>query len=77
MKKQKTIMFGIALLVSFSTISTFAESKQTPKLVVGIVIDQMRYDYIYKFWDSFGDEGFRRLVNEGFFCRNTDRKSVV
>ncbi len=43
-----------------------------PKLVVGIVIDQMRYDYIYRYWDKFGKDGFKRLVNEGFFCRNTN-----
>lgn len=43
-----------------------------PKLVVGIVIDQMRYDYIYRYWDKFGNDGFKRLVNEGFFCRNTN-----
>lgn len=44
----------------------------TPKLVVGIVVDQMRYDYIYKYWDKFGNDGFKRLVNEGFFCKNTN-----
>ena len=43
-----------------------------PKLVVGIVIDQMRYDYIYRYWNKFGNDGFKRLVNEGFFCRNTN-----
>ena len=43
-----------------------------PKLIVGIVIDQMRYDYIYRFWDKFGTDGFKKLVNEGFFCKNTN-----
>ncbi len=42
----------------------------SPKLVVGIVVDQMRYDYITRFWDQFGDGGFKRLVNDGFNCRN-------
>jgi predicted AlkP superfamily pyrophosphatase or phosphodiesterase len=42
-----------------------------PKLVVGIVVDQMRYDYIYRFWNKYGNDGFKRLVNEGFFCKNT------
>lgn len=41
-----------------------------PKLVVGIVVDQMRYDYLSRFWDKFEDDGFRRLVNEGFVARN-------
>lgn len=45
--------------------------KKAPKLIVGIVVDQMRADYIYRYWDRFGEGGFKRLVNEGFFCKNT------
>ena len=37
-----------------------------PKLVVGIVVDQMRYDYLYRYWSKFGSGGFRRLLGEGF-----------
>lgn len=44
--------------------------KTTPKLVVGIIVDQMRYDYITRFYDKFGKDGFRRLVDEGFNCKN-------
>ena len=43
---------------------------EKPKLVVGIVVDQMRYDYIYRFWDDFGDDGFKKLIGEGHFFRN-------
>lgn len=42
-----------------------------PKLVVGIVVDQMRPDYIYRYWDNFGAGGFKRLIGEGAFLRNT------
>lgn len=42
-----------------------------PKLVVGIVVDQMRYDYVFKYWNKFGEGGFKKLMNEGFFCKNT------
>ncbi len=41
-----------------------------PKLVVGIVVDQMRYDYLYRYYDKFGTNGFRRLMDEGFNARN-------
>ena len=41
-----------------------------PKLIVGITVDQMRYDYIEKYWNDFGDNGFKKLVNKGFFARN-------
>lgn len=41
-----------------------------PRLVVGIVVDQMRFDYIYKYWDNFGEYGFKKLVNQGYQCKN-------
>lgn len=41
-----------------------------PKLVVGIVVDQMRYDYLTRFYDHFGNDGFKRLVEQGFNCKN-------
>lgn len=44
---------------------------QRPKLVVGIVVDQMRWDYLYRFYDRFGAGGFRRLLGDGFSCENT------
>lgn len=43
----------------------------SPKLVIGIVVDQMRYDYLYRFYDKYGDKGFKRLMNEGYNCENT------
>ncbi len=42
-----------------------------PKLVVGIVIDQMRWDYLYRYYDRYGGGGFKRLIKEGFTCENT------
>lgn len=41
-----------------------------PKLVVGIVVDQMRYDYLYRYHDKYGPAGFRRLMDGGFNARN-------
>ena len=42
-----------------------------PKLVVGIVVDQMRWDYLYRYQKRYGEGGFKRLLNEGFSCENT------
>ena len=42
-----------------------------PKLVVGIVVDQMRWDYLYRYYNRYGDGGFKRLINQGFSCENT------
>jgi predicted AlkP superfamily pyrophosphatase or phosphodiesterase len=43
-----------------------------PKLVVGIVVDQMRWDYLYRFYDRYSTGGFKRMLNEGFTCENTN-----
>jgi len=42
---------------------------EKPKLVIGIVVDQMRYDYLTRFYDKFEQNGFKRLMNEGVICR--------
>ncbi len=42
-----------------------------PKLVVGIVVDQMRWDYLYRYYSRYGTGGFKRLLNDGFSCENT------
>ena len=47
------------------------EAKQ-PKLIVGIVVDQMRYDYLAKYYHKFSENGFKKLMNQGFNCKNTN-----
>jgi predicted AlkP superfamily pyrophosphatase or phosphodiesterase len=42
-----------------------------PKLVVGIMVDQMRWDFLYRFHDRYGDDGLKRMLREGFACENT------
>ena len=43
---------------------------QPPKLVVGIMVDQMRHEYLYRFQSKYGDGGFKRLMNDGFVIKN-------
>ncbi len=62
----KLKIFIISLLTFLVFIPNLkAKSDQKPKLVVGIVIDQMRYDYLYKFYPYYSSGGFKRLMNEG------------
>lgn len=56
----------ILLLVPFISIG----QTEKPKLVVGIVVDQMRQEYLYRFSNKFSKGGFKRLMNEGFMLRN-------
>lgn len=65
--------FIIAFLI-LSFHFSFAQSQnnnERPKLVVGLVVDQMRWDYLYKFYDRYSEDGFKRMLNEGFTAENT------
>jgi predicted AlkP superfamily pyrophosphatase or phosphodiesterase len=44
---------------------------EKPRIIVGIVVSQMRYDYIQRFWDKLDENGIRLLVNRGTSCKNT------
>ena len=46
-------------------------SDSKPKLVVGIVIDQMRYDYLSRYYENYGKGGFKRLLQGGYNLKNT------
>ena len=67
----KLIYFTLLFTTSITTVFAQAQPTKRPKLVVGIVVDQMRYDYVYKYWNKYGNKGFKRLVSEGTFCQNT------
>ena len=63
---QKIIVIFLVVLIA----GCKDRSKNKPKLVVGIVIDQMRYDYLEKFSNKFSRDGFKRLMREGFTLAN-------
>ncbi|MEX0988095.1 MAG: alkaline phosphatase family protein [Bacteroidales bacterium] len=48
-----------------------------PKLVVGITVSGMRYDYLSAYWDKFGDEGFKRMAGMGTNCKNTRYDQLI
>lgn len=43
---------------------------EKPRLVIGIVVEQLRYDHIERFRDRFGENGIKRLINEGSYFKN-------
>jgi len=64
-----TLLF---LFILFQNNHTMAQAPaERPKLVVGIVVDQMRWDYLYRYKDRYGEGGFKRMLNEGFTFENT------
>jgi predicted AlkP superfamily pyrophosphatase or phosphodiesterase len=69
----KNILTFIYLL---SILNLFAQNKKQPKLVVGIVVDQMCYEFLYRYQNKFSDKGFVKLITKGSHCRNTQYNYV-
>jgi predicted AlkP superfamily pyrophosphatase or phosphodiesterase len=77
----RKIIFGTAfLLFSYSVLAQNTNGQTSlnqsgiprPKLVIGIVVDQMRWDYMYRYYDRYQESGgFKQLHNQGFSCENT------
>lgn len=66
----KAFVLALSLLTSACQPIKKAGVAKKPKLVVGIVVDQMRYDYLNRYWDRYGEGGFKRLISGGFNCKN-------
>lgn len=64
----KKTLFLFTLLIGASQILCAQTPK--PKLVVGIVIDQMRYDYLFRYEKKYGTGGFKRLLKQGYNVAN-------
>ena len=62
----------LLFILLFSFFTPRAQSVPRPKLVVGIVVDQMRWDYLYRYYDRYSATGgFKRMLSQGFSCENT------
>jgi predicted AlkP superfamily pyrophosphatase or phosphodiesterase len=68
-RKKKTVLTSVVAVESSAPV--VSKTLPRPKLVVGIVVDQMRWDYLYRYYDRYQSNGFKRLLNEGFTCENT------
>lgn len=72
-----TKRFSLFALVSLLALAGMAQAPKKatapkkPKLVVGMVVDQMRWDFLYRYANRYGDGGFKRLLQQGFSAENT------
>lgn len=66
MKLKSIILSSISCFFSVAILAI-----EKPKLVVGVVVDQMRWDYLYRYADRYSENGFKRLLREGFSGENT------
>lgn len=77
MKTAPRLMHALASVMAVAGLTGAHAQQQVPtwqdppRLVVGIVVDQMRADMVQRYWPNYGEGGFRRLVREGAYVRNT------
>ena len=64
------LVLGFIFRVFSGNFQKESKIKHSPKLVVGIVVDQMKYQYLTKFWVHYSDGGFKRLINNGFNAKS-------
>ena len=62
----KLVVIMVCLVMPFSGLA----QTEKPKLIVGIVVDQMKQEYAWRFRNHFGDDGFNRFFKEGFVAKN-------
>jgi predicted AlkP superfamily pyrophosphatase or phosphodiesterase len=70
---KKTILLFVLFSGAFQVIG---QAPKQPKIVVGVVIDQMCYDYLYRFQHLYTTGGFNRLMSKGANCRNVQYNYV-
>jgi predicted AlkP superfamily pyrophosphatase or phosphodiesterase len=69
----RPVFLVLSVIFNFSALIAQDVKKippERPRLIVGIVISQMRYDYVQRFWNKMDEGGMKLLVNRGSFCRN-------
>ena len=69
-QKNRLVTSIVASMVALSAMSQVKDG--SPQLVLGIVVDQLRSDYIELLQSHFGERGFKRLLREGAFFENVD-----
>ena len=62
--------------LSFLFVFLFSFGQQRPKLVIGIVVDQMKAEYLDRFYDDYSQDGFKRLMNNGYSFYNMNYNYV-
>ena len=58
------------ILLIFSIVLFSAKAQERPKLVIGIIVDQMKTEYLYRFSNDFSENGFKRLIKDGYSFHN-------
>ena len=69
-RMSRKIFLLLLLTLTVPVVYAQKSTAKKPKLVVGIVVDQMRQEYLHRFYPKYGEGGFKRLMRDGFECKN-------
>lgn len=69
-RKIQIVCFVFLSLFSLNAQKNKSSQPERPKLVVGLVVDQMRWDFLYRYYEKYGSDGFKRLLNQGYSLNN-------
>lgn len=69
-RKIQILCFVFLSLFSLNAQKNKSSQPERPKLVVGLVVDQMRWDFLYRYYEKYGNDGFKRLLNQGYSLNN-------
>lgn len=72
MRRSTTLLFCLFLSGIFSAMAQMPYGSEKPKVVIGLVIENMRPDYIQRYWDTFESGGFKKLYSNGAVCSNVN-----
>ena len=64
------LVIGFVVRVSKERVTEGYKINENPKLVVGIVVDQMKHQYLNKYWAHYSDRGFKKLIKNGFIAKS-------
>ncbi len=73
----RIILSILLLTVLYPLRAQSGKTPKKPKLIIGITVEGMRADYIYRYWEQFGEGGFRRLINEGTQFTNAEYDYLI
>lgn len=68
--KMIRIISSLVAVLTVASVQAQTSVRETPKLVIGITIDQLRGDYLELFQNTYTERGFKRLLNEGLVYQN-------
>jgi predicted AlkP superfamily pyrophosphatase or phosphodiesterase len=73
----KALVILICSIFFFQNTQAQNHFNKPPKLVVGVVIEEMRYEMLLRYWDSFGENGFKKIINQGAVCTQTHHNYLI